>query len=329
MSCPKVSVVIPVFNRPAAVKRAIESVLAQTCQDFEIVVVDDGSKTDTAAAISAFADPRIRLIRHEQNLGGSAARNTGIRAGSGEYVAFLDSDDEWLPTMLERQLDVFERSSERLGLVYTGTERIFADGSITRRIPRREADLTRALLTENVVGETSVGMVRRRALDAIGGFDERLPASQDLDLWLRLSERFLAEAVPDALVKVAKGNDVGRITANPAGITRGRELYCNKHGEKMRRNGVLHKYLRYTGWTYQREARDPRQARRCYMKSLAVRPVAPLTVVLLLVACLPLSWVDSMARWKHGATSLLQKLYVGVMHNGESVREPVPERRTE
>ena len=178
---PKVSVVIPVFNRPAAVRRAIESVLAQTCQDFEIIVVDDGSTDATAASVAAFADRRITLIRHERNRGGSAARNTGIRASSAPYVAFLDSDDEWLPTKLERQLEVFERSSERLALVYTGAEWVFADGSVSRHIPRRQVDLTRALLTENVVGETSLGMVRRSALDAIGGFDESLPAAR---IWI-------------------------------------------------------------------------------------------------------------------------------------------------
>ena len=101
------------FNRAAPVRRAIESVLAQTCQDFEIIVVDDGSTDGTAAAVETFADRRITLIRHEQNRGGSAARNTGIRASSAAYVAFLDSDDEWLPTKLERQLEVFERSDDR------------------------------------------------------------------------------------------------------------------------------------------------------------------------------------------------------------------------
>jgi len=194
---PKVSVVIPVFNRPASVRRAIESVLAQTCQDFEIVVVDDGSTDTTVAAVAALADPRITVIRHQRNRGGSAARNTGIAAGSAPYVAFLDSDDEWLPVKLERQLALFERSGERLGLVYAGTERVFADGRVDRIIPRRPHDVTRALLTENVIGETSVGMVRRAALDETGGFDESLPASQDMDLWLRICEGFLADVVPE------------------------------------------------------------------------------------------------------------------------------------
>ncbi len=92
------------------------------------------------------ADPRITLIRHERNRGGGAARNTGYRAGSAPFVAFLDSDDEWLPTKLERQLEVFERSSDdRLGLVYTGADRIFPDGSCEAVHPAARADLARTL----------------------------------------------------------------------------------------------------------------------------------------------------------------------------------------
>src|SRR5436190_11436655 len=149
---PTVSVVIPVFNRAVAVRRAIDSVLAQTFQDFEIIVVDDGSTDDTAESVSSFQDPRITLIRHDRKRGGSAARNTGIRSSSGAYVAFLDSDDEWLPAKLERQLEVFGRSDDELALVYAGTERAYADGTIHRNFARRYAELARRLLTQNVVG---------------------------------------------------------------------------------------------------------------------------------------------------------------------------------
>jgi glycosyltransferase involved in cell wall biosynthesis len=303
---PKVSVVIPVYNRPAAVRRAIDSVLAQTCQDFEIIVVDDGSLDATPASVTALVDPRITLIRHERNRGGSAARNTGIRASSAPYLAFLDSDDAWLPTKLERQLEVFERSSEPLGLVYTGAERVWADGRVRRHIPRRQLDLTRALLTENVVGETSVGMVRRSALEATGAFDESLASCQDVDLWLRLCEQFRAEVVPEALVRVAKGNDTGRISANVERVVRGRELFCRKHKEKLIRHGVLHLYLRETGWWQQRCVGDSRTARRFYQAALDANPIAPFTYALLLVTYLPMSWLDRMARCKHLLTGVLR-----------------------
>ncbi|MGH9255980.1 MAG: glycosyltransferase family 2 protein [Vicinamibacterales bacterium] len=295
---PKVSVVIPVLNRPVAVRRAIESVLTQTLQDFEIIVVDDGSTDETAAAVQAFADPRIRLTRHERPRGGSAARNTGIRASSAPYVAFLDSDDEWLPTKLERQLEVFERSDEDLALVYTGAEWVYPLGTVRTVIPRRYADLARRLLTSNIVGETSVGMVRRTALNEIGGFDESLPSCQDMDLWLRICERFHADVVSEALVRVTKGNDSGRITNNVADAVRGRALFCHKHRKKLIHHGVLHLYLRKSGWWQQRRVRDRRLARRMYLQSLRANPVAPVTYVLLLTAYMPVPWVNMMAQCK-------------------------------
>jgi len=98
---PRISVIIPSYNRANTIGRAIQSALSQSYQDFEIIVIDDGSTDHTEEVIRSFQDSRIRYIRHNRNRGGSAARNTGIHAARGEYIAFLDSDDEWLPQKLE------------------------------------------------------------------------------------------------------------------------------------------------------------------------------------------------------------------------------------
>jgi len=303
---PKVSVVIPVRNRPIVVRRAIESVLAQTHQDFEIIVVDDGSTDDTVSAVKAFTDPRVKLTGHDRQRGGSAARNTGIRASSARYIAFLDSDDEWLPNKLQRQLEVFERSDEHLALVYTGAEWVYPDGTVRTVIGRRYADLARRLLTSNVIGETSVGIVRRRALSEIGGFDESLPSCQDMDLWLRICERFHADVVSDALVRVAKGDDNPRITNNVADALEGRALFCHKHKHKLIRHGLLHLYLRKSGWWQQRRVLNRRLARGLYLESLRANPVAPLTYILLLSTYMPVSYVEMMARCKRFVIRLLR-----------------------
>jgi len=100
---PTVSVIIPTYNRAHLLDRAIRSVLDQTYQDFELIVVDDGSSDPTAEVIATFADPRIYYLRHEKNRGAAAARNTGIEASQGDYVAFLDSDCEWLPKKLLKE----------------------------------------------------------------------------------------------------------------------------------------------------------------------------------------------------------------------------------
>ena len=301
---PQVSVVIPVFNRPLAVCRAIASVFAQTFQDVEVIVVDDASTDATASIVEAMEDPRITLIRHQRRRGGSAARNSGIRASRAPYVAFLDSDDEWLPAKLHRQLGVFEGSRDRLGLVYTGVERILPNGNVTKDTPRRYDNLVRKLLTDNVVGGASVGMVRREVLDQVGGFDEGLPSGQDVDLWLRICERFPADFVPEVLVRVWE-SDNDRITTDADALIRGRDVFFRKHHEALVREGVLYLWLRQVGWIHHRYAGDVRMARRFYVRSIRVWPAAPLTYVLLVMACMPSAWSRALARGKNRLARLL------------------------
>ncbi len=103
---PQVSVIIPAYNRADTLAMAVQSVLAQTFHDFEFIIIDDGSADDLAGALTSFDDPRLRLLTHERRRGAAAARNTGFAAARGDYVAFLDADDEWLPTQLAKQLAV-------------------------------------------------------------------------------------------------------------------------------------------------------------------------------------------------------------------------------
>jgi O-antigen biosynthesis protein len=296
---PKVTVVIPAYNRAAVVGRAIQSVFAQTCQDFEIMVVDDGSTDGTVAAVTAINDPRVVLVRHERNLGAGPARNTGIRAGTAPYVAFLDSDDEWLPTRLEKLLSVFERSGDRVGMVYTGAERVGADGTVITDIPEDRDDLSRVLLTSNVVGGTSVAMVRRDVLEAVGPFDESLRYTEELDLWLRISQRFAIRYIPEVLVRISQQTLRGRLSGDLAAVSHGREMFCRKHRQALIRHGVLHLFLRESGWVQQRGARNLSEARRFYLKSITACPFAPLTYALFLIACFPLAWQDAAARIKY------------------------------
>src|SRR5207237_7043535 len=116
---PKVSVIIPTHNRSGFLRLAVLSVLKQTFPDFELVIVDDASGDDTPAVVKRFEDPRIRYIRHERNLRIAAARNTGISNSTGEYVAFLDDDDEWLPSKLQKQVSALDHSASTVGAVYT------------------------------------------------------------------------------------------------------------------------------------------------------------------------------------------------------------------
>src|SRR5262245_45342203 len=116
----RVSVIIPTHNRADFLRGALSSVLNQTYQNFEIIVVNDASTDDTAKVVAAFEDERIRFIRHDTNKGGSAARNTGILASKCDYIAFLDDDDEWLPDKLRKQMEILLASPPEVAGVYTG-----------------------------------------------------------------------------------------------------------------------------------------------------------------------------------------------------------------
>ena len=135
------SVIIPTYNRAHLVGRAIQSVIDQTFIGWELLLIDDGSTDDTEKVVKRFCDHRIRYLRHEVNKGAGAARNTGIRESSGEYIALLDSDDEWLPEKLDKQLNVFRRDkSGRLGVVVCHSSVLRVGNKKTiRELPLRES----------------------------------------------------------------------------------------------------------------------------------------------------------------------------------------------
>lgn len=208
---PTVSVIIPAYNRAHLVMRAINSVLNQTFQDFEIIIVDDASRDNTEELVRGIHDKRIFYIQHEKNRGGSAARNTGIKQARGEYIAFLDSDDEWLPEKLEKQLKVFEQSTNSVGLVYTG---IIKESKQRRSVHQSRENTAQAILAENYVGTTSTPLIKKECFLKTGLFDETLPSAQDWDMWIRIGQYYEFDFVTEQLVKYYLQDD---------SITRNRE----------------------------------------------------------------------------------------------------------
>lgn len=202
-SNPTVSVIIPTYNRAHLVARAICSVIAQTYQDFEIIVVDDASKDNTEEVVRRLGDHRIRYIQHEGNRGGSAARNTGIRAAHGEYIAFLDSDDEWLPEKLERQVASLRAKPSGVGVAYTRFWRV-KEGEYTGPWPRKcaEGNVFLHQLSGLTTSPTSCMLLRATCFDVAGLFDEELPARQEDELKIRLSRAFEFTTVHEPLVKI-------------------------------------------------------------------------------------------------------------------------------
>jgi glycosyltransferase involved in cell wall biosynthesis len=213
---PKVSVIVPTYNRAHFLAEAIQSVLDQTFQDFEVMVVDDGSTDNTKEVVDRFQDPRIKYI-YRRNRGLSAARNTGIKASIGEYIALLDSDDIWLPQNLELNVKLLD-SRPDIALVCSDLYEFNNDtGATIRRLWRNRSgrywrelqDGTRQPLTEYLSGRASLRIVtvimRRQVFDEAGYFDEALQAFEDFDMYVRIFQRFSSIGIINMpLVRVRK-----------------------------------------------------------------------------------------------------------------------------
>ena len=188
---PRVSVVIPTCNRAGSLPRAVGSVLAQTWTDFELLIVDDHSTDETPAVTARFADGRIRSFRHERNSGQSKALNTGIEHARGEYVAFLDDDDEWLPGKLAAQVALLDAAPPAVGLVYCWRDEL--DEASRRRIgtPRLTlgGDIFEHALALHLPVSPSSWLVRRSTARSVGGFDEALRRAKDVDFMSRICAR--------------------------------------------------------------------------------------------------------------------------------------------
>lgn len=194
-----IAVIIPAFNQSQFLAEAIESVLTQTRQADDVIVVDDGSTDDTAAVVAEF--PAVRLIRQD-NLGPSAARNTGLRGCKTSYIVFLDADDRLLPNALESALACMSTHPD-CAFVYGGHRRISEDGhplgpDVVRLL---NGDAHLALLRQNLVGPPMTALFRRDYLLAVNGFDETLRHCEDYDIYLRLARRYPVASYPTLIAE--------------------------------------------------------------------------------------------------------------------------------
>ncbi|MDJ0702073.1 MAG: glycosyltransferase family 2 protein [Leptolyngbyaceae cyanobacterium MO_188.B28] len=227
---PTVSVIIPTYNREKLVCKAIKSVLQQTFSDFELIVVDDCSADQTQAAVEQFQDPRIRYLRHEKNAGECGARNTGLSAVQGRYVAFLDSDDEWTPQKLDKQVARFEQAPKEVGVIYTWLQVINEQDQVLRlRKPTVQGRLHDDLLYGNIIGTPSTLMVKSDYLQKTDGFDTRLRCCGDWDMWLQLARHCEFDFIAEPLVQYRDHSDAGRGSTNHYAVVEGHLIFLQKH----------------------------------------------------------------------------------------------------
>jgi glycosyltransferase involved in cell wall biosynthesis len=279
---PAVSVVIPTYNRLKSLPRALESVLRQTFDDIEVIVVDDCSTDGTWDYLRSVHDPRLRIIRHEINRGGGAARNTGIQAARSALVAFQDSDDEWLVTKLATQIEEYRRvNSPEFGAIYcakitSGEGKFGVYGAReVQYMPlpgydRTSGDISRELVRRAMIS-TQTLMVRKDLLELIGGFDETLKLAQDWDMTTRLSRITKFLFVDKPLVLCFTSHDsISKVKTNQAGA---RKKMLDKHLDLISEDRALHaSYLTEIARVYQR-AGCWRQSLPWIVKAIGIYPL--------------------------------------------------------
>lgn len=250
----KVSVVLPTYDRPDLVGRAIDSVLSQTYQNLECIVVDDHSpESETTDLVTALANEKIKYIRHQENRGLSAARNTGIEEAEGEFLAFLDDDDEWLPEKLEKQMTLIDGLPREYGLVYCWMDYINTQGKVERAYrPKYRGDILPHVLDGQRIGAGSTLLLRAEVANDVGGFDENLPRGIDGDFIRRVCREYKVDFVPETLVRYNVGHGHKRITrSDPEGI---RNALKGEHTKLQKFPDLLDRYPRRKANIYARIA---------------------------------------------------------------------------
>lgn len=211
-----VSIIIPTYNRSELLTNAIESVLAQTYKNIEIIIVDDGS-TDSTPKISEKYNncAKVKYLRLKENSGGynGIPRNRGINIASGDLIAFLDDDDEWEPTKLEKQVSLYESSNKWVGLIYCWME-IYNQGVVQKRnCPKYQGSIFKEMLDKNAITNSSTLLIPVDILESVDGFDESLKRGVDSDLIRRIAKDYHVNYVPEVLVKYNVGHEYQRVSS--------------------------------------------------------------------------------------------------------------------
>jgi len=234
---PQVSVVIPTHNRADLLQRSIQSVLNQTYQDFEVIVVDDASTDCTPETVSQLCDRKLRYVRHEANRGCAVARNTGIEAARGEYIAFNDDDDEWTPHKLERQMGVIATVDAQVGVVYSDMWRVWRSNE-----KRREYYRAKHIMPEDgIVYERALGfgigcymqtaVFRRECFDKAGMFDPELVPLEDTELVMRVSRHYHFYHIGEPLV--IQFMSAGSLSHNTEALARSMKRLLDRYRQEL------------------------------------------------------------------------------------------------
>jgi glycosyltransferase involved in cell wall biosynthesis len=244
-AAPLVSIVIPACNAEAFIEYTFRSVLAQTYQNFEVIVVDDGSRDCTLEIIESFMqkDSRIRLFK-QQNAGVGAARNLAMQEAKGKYIAPIDADDIWFPQKLEKQVSCLENADESVGLVYSWSVYLNEAGEMTNYSPfgkfgRVEGNVFKFLVFYNFLDNGSTMMFRRSCVDRVSGYRCDLKTCEDWEFYIRVAEHYQFCIVPEYLIGYRQY--FGSISSNCTAMAHFHELVMD---EAYQRHPELQRYIR-------------------------------------------------------------------------------------
>jgi len=250
---PLVSIIIPTQNRASLLKRAIQSVLNQTFQDFEIIIVDDNSKDNTKEIIRLFKDKRIKYIYKSRLPHNPAStRNEGIIKAKGKYIAFLDDDDEWFSQKLELQLKEFEKDKD-IGLVYTKC-------IVLKNKKVDKISGIKRISTPSVI-------VKKEIINKIGLFDENLDCAEDRDMWLRVSKECKLKFINKILTKVHLHN---QISTNLKKKIKSEEYFIKKYFIEKLKDKTIYKNYFNLGSLYIKYG-NFKKAKKCFLRSLDLK----------------------------------------------------------
>jgi len=268
-----ISIVIPTKNRLESLKKALSSVYEQTYKNLEIIIIDDGSTDETPEFLIKEQNlGKITFYRNEVSVGGGEARNIGIKQAKGDFIAFLDDDDVWFPTKLEKQLPLFV--NPLVGIVYSGLELYFTDFNIRyESLPSIEGYIYNEMLIENRIGGT-VSIILRAEIAKKYLFDSSMPARQDYDLWLRICKNWNVRVVREPLVLVYAGN-TKRITSDVSNYEIAIEKINSKYYEEINTLHEKNKKRRRAEQTFflgsqSIKANNIKSAKKYYFRSLLI-----------------------------------------------------------
>lgn len=276
---PTVSVVIPAYNSQATIRETVASIQRQSFTDFELIAIDDGSSDRTVEILKGIVDPRLKVYSFP-NSGLSVARNRGIERATSEFISFIDADDLWTENKLARQLETLQQNPQA-GVAYSMTLVLGRDGSsiYAGTSATHEGDVLAHLLLNNFIASGSNAMLRRQAIESVGGFDPGLTSCEDWDYWLRLAAIWPFAVVPEAQIFYRQssrsmsadieGMEKNFLTVYQRAFARAPERYHHLKHQSLA-NGYL--FLAQLGLRYFTEARNVARAQRHFLHALHLHP---------------------------------------------------------